>query len=85
MIEEGDGGVILSELWDAERFWEAAGLLWSSSTRDARRASPWRSSSSLLIFPESPCFVEKSVKATTSHNWFRVEALSQINRLKLYK
>ena len=40
MLEEGNGGLILSELWDAERFWEAAGLLWSSIRRNARRDSP---------------------------------------------
>ena len=39
MLEEGIGGVNLSELWDAERFWGAAGLLRSSIWRNGRRGS----------------------------------------------
>jgi hypothetical protein len=81
-MEEGDGGVNLSELWDAERFEGAASLLWSSSRRNVRRCSPSRSSSSLL-FPEPPCFVEKSDPMAfpltiPSHTLFRSAALLQI-------
>lgn len=39
-MEDGNGGVILSELWDEERFWGTAGLLRSSIGRNARRGTP---------------------------------------------
>jgi hypothetical protein len=52
-MEEGIGGVNFIELWDAERFWAAAGLLQSSiklriACRDICRDSPRGSSFSLL-------------------------------------
>jgi hypothetical protein len=39
-MEEGIGGVNLSELWDAERLRGAVVFLRSSSGRNARRWSP---------------------------------------------